>query len=133
MRILNRLFGRREPSSREIAKDRLQLVLVQDRVSLSPEKMSELKDELPQYSIIKKKIDLGDINPDKVIEKLVKRYGAEKVNTDDGLRIDFVNHWVHFRKSNTEPIIRIIVEGETQKEAEVLADKYFNDIKELLK
>ena len=97
------------------------------------DKMSELKDELPQYSIIKKKIDLGDINPDKVIEKLVKRYGAEKVNTDDGLRIDFVNHWVHFRKSNTEPIIRIIVEGETQKEAEVLADKYFNDIKELLK
>ena len=97
------------------------------------DKMSELKDELPQYSIVKKKIDLGDINPDKVIEKLVKRYGAEKVNTDDGLRIDFVNHWVHFRKSNTEPIIRIIVEGESQKEAEVLADKYFNDIKELLK
>jgi len=97
------------------------------------DKMSELKDELPQYSIVKRKIDLGDINPDKVIEKLVKRYGAEKVNTDDGLRIDFVNHWVHFRKSNTEPIIRIIVEGESQKEAEVLADKYFNDIKELLK
>ena len=96
-------------------------------------KMSEMKNELPQYFIVKKKIDLGDNNPDKVIEKLVKRYGAEKVNTDDGLRIDFVNHWVHFRKSNTEPIIRIIVEGESQKEAEVLADKYFNDIKKLLK
>ena len=96
-------------------------------------KMSELKAELPQYFIVKKKIDLGDINPDKVIEKLIKQYGAEKVNMDDGLRIDFFNHWVHFRKSNTEPIIRIIVEGESQKEAEMLAEKYFNDIKELLK
>jgi phosphomannomutase len=96
-------------------------------------KMSELKAELPQYFIVKKKIDLGDINPDEVIEKLIKQYGAEKVNMDDGLRIDFFNHWVHFRKSNTEPIIRIIVEGESQKEAEMLAEKYFNDIKELLK
>jgi phosphomannomutase len=95
--------------------------------------MSELKAELPQYFIVKKKIDLGDINPDKVIEKLTKQYGTERVNIDDGLRIDFFNHWVHFRKSNTEPIIRIIVEGESQKEAEMLAEKYFNDIKELLK
>jgi phosphomannomutase len=94
-------------------------------------KMSELKAELPQYFIVKKKIDLGDINPDKVIEKLIKQYGAEKVNMDDGLRIDFFNHWVHFRKSNTEPIIRIIVEGESQKEAEMLAEKYTNDIKDL--
>jgi phosphomannomutase len=95
-------------------------------------KMSELKAELPQYFIVKKKIDLGDINPDKVIEKLIKQYGAEKVNMDDGLRVDFFNHWVHFRKSNTEPIIRIIVEGESQKEAEMLAEKYTNDIKDLI-
>lgn len=96
-------------------------------------KMSELKDSLPQYFIVKKKIKLGSVNPDSVIEELVKQYGEEKSNTEDGLRIDFVNHWVHFRKSNTEPIIRIIVEGESQKEAEALADKYLEDIKGLLK
>ena len=96
-------------------------------------KMSELKGKLPQYSIVKKKIELGNTNPDKVIEALEKQYGEETFNTEDGLRVDFFNHWVHFRKSNTEPIIRIIVEGESQKEAEALAEKYLNDIKELLK
>ena len=95
--------------------------------------MSELKDKLPQYFIVKKKIELGNTNPDKIIETLEKQYGEEKCNTDDGLRIDFFNHWVHFRKSNTEPIIRIIVEGESRKEAEALAEKYHSDIKELLK
>ncbi len=96
-------------------------------------KMSVLKDSLPKYFIVKKKIDLGELNPDKVIETLEKQYGEETFNTEDGLRVDFFNHWVHFRKSNTEPIIRIIVEGESQKEAEALAEKYFKDIKELLK
>ena len=95
--------------------------------------MSELKDKLPQYFIVKKKIELGNTNPDKIIVTLEKQYGEEECNTDDGLRIDFFNHWVHFRKSNTEPIIRIIVEGESRKEAEALAEKYFSDIKGLLK
>lgn len=96
-------------------------------------KMSELKDSLPQYYITKKKIELGNTNPDEVIEKLVQKYGDEKCNTDDGLRIDFLNHWVHFRKSNTEPIIRIILEGKSQKETEVLMEKYLDDIQKLLK
>jgi cell division topological specificity factor len=56
MNIFNRLLGRREPSSREIAKDRLQLVLVQDRVNLSPDKMTELKDEL--IKIISKYVEI---------------------------------------------------------------------------
>ncbi|HKI79205.1 MAG TPA: phosphoglucosamine mutase [Ignavibacteriaceae bacterium] len=96
-------------------------------------KMSELKDGLPCYFIVKKKIDLGDANPDNIIKKLVKQYGEEKSNTLDGLRLDFTNHWVHFRKSNTEPIIRIIVEGEDKNEAELLAEKYLKDIKKLSK
>lgn len=56
MNIFNRLLGRREPSSREVAKDRLQLVLVQDRVNLSPDKMTELKDEL--IKIISKYVEI---------------------------------------------------------------------------
>ncbi len=91
-------------------------------------KMSGLKKSLPQYFIVKKKIELGNIDPDKVIDELVRKYDREKCNTDDGLRIDFNNHWVHFRKSNTEPIIRIIVEAENPEEAELMAEKYVNDI-----
>jgi phosphomannomutase len=94
-------------------------------------KISELKDVLPQYFIVKKKIKLDNKEPDTVIEKLVKQYDEEECNTEDGLRIDFFNHWIHFRKSNTEPIIRIIVEGENRKVAEALAEKYMNDIKNL--
>jgi len=93
--------------------------------------MSELKKSLPQYFITKKKIELGTLNPDKVIETLVKKYKSEKINLEDGLRIDFPDHWVHFRKSNTEPIIRCIVEAKSKKESELLADKYFAEISNL--
>lgn len=90
--------------------------------------MSELKKSLPQYFIAKKKIVLGDANPDTVIIGLKDKYKSEKINIEDGLRIDFADHWVHFRKSNTEPIIRCIVEAKTKFEAESLADKYLGEI-----
>lgn len=91
--------------------------------------LSQLKDELPQYTIAKKKIVLGNINPDEIVNKLAVKYSNEKINTDDGLRIDFEDHWVHFRKSNTEPIIRCIAEAATAELAEKYTDKYFGEIK----
>lgn len=91
-------------------------------------KMSELKKSLPQYFIVKKKIELGSMNPDTVIQLLVDQYKTEKINTEDGLRIDFDDHWVHLRKSNTEPIIRCIVEAKSKKDAGSLADKYVDEI-----
>ena len=94
-------------------------------------KMSEMKKSLPQYFIVKKKIELGSMNPDDVIQLLNAQYQNEKINTEDGLRIDFPDHWVHFRKSNTEPIIRCIVEAKTKKEADGLAEKYFDEILKL--
>ena len=93
--------------------------------------ISELKSALPSYFIAKKKIELGNVKPDAVIENLVTKYKNEKVNTDDGLRIDFPDHWVHFRKSNTEPIIRIITEAKEKAKAEELSQKYFDEIREL--
>jgi len=95
--------------------------------------LSLLKSEMPQYSIAKKKILLDGINPDVVVEKLTQKYSDEKINTDDGLRIDFDDHWAHFRKSNTEPIIRCITEAKTEAEATKYIDKYFNEVKELMK
>ncbi len=91
--------------------------------------LSEMKEALPQYIIAKKKIVLGDVNPDDVVAKLTEKYKAAKINTDDGLRIDFDDHWVHFRKSNTEPIIRCIAEAATEDLANKYIDKYFGEIK----
>lgn len=85
--------------------------------------LSEMKNELPQYFIVKKKIDVSKI-PDEILNKLIQHFSNQKINTEDGLRIDLADHWVHFRKSNTEPIIRIIVEAKTEAEARSLMDKY---------
>jgi phosphomannomutase len=91
--------------------------------------LAELKNSLPSYFISKKKIELGSTNPDDIINNLQQKYKNEKINTDDGLRIDFADHWVHLRKSNTEPIIRIITEAKGQKLSEDLCSKYFDEIK----
>ncbi len=85
--------------------------------------ISTLKNELPQYFIVKKKIEVTK-DPDEVIQKLITQFSGQKINTEDGLRVDFNDHWVHFRKSNTEPIIRIIVEAKTEAEAKSLSDDY---------
>ena len=94
--------------------------------------ISELKKALPEYFIAKKKIELGSTKPDDIINSLTEKYKSEKINTEDGLRIDFADHWVHFRKSNTEPIVRIITEAKSKAKAEELSNKYFDQIKTLL-
>jgi len=84
-------------------------------------KVSNYKNSLPQYFISKTKIDkISD--PDKVLKSIENKYSenknVKKVWTNDGLKIDFENFWIHMRKSNTEPIIRIINESKSKKEAE---------------
>ena len=85
--------------------------------------LSKLKDELPQYYIFKKKMEVP-ADPDEIIKKLIDKFSNQKINIEDGLRVDFDDYWVHFRKSNTEPIIRIIVEAKTETEAKTLSEKY---------
>jgi len=94
--------------------------------------ISELKNVMPQYIIVKEKIEIGNNNPDEIIKKLVEKYKSEGINTEDGLRIDFEDHWVHFRKSNTEPIIRCIAEAKTKSDAEKYIAKYFSEVKTLM-
>lgn len=94
--------------------------------------LSELKEKLPRYFITKKKIELRGISPDEIINILIQKYLNQNINTDDGLRIDFADHWVHLRKSNTEPIIRIIVEASNETFAEKYAENYLNEIKDLM-
>ena len=92
-------------------------------------KASELKASLPQYEIVKNKIELGTLQPDEILKTLHGKYSkTEKTNFDDGLKIDFPTSWVHLRKSNTEPIIRIIAEAKTKEDAAKLVDRFQKEI-----
>jgi phosphomannomutase len=85
--------------------------------------LTEFKQTLPQYYIIKDKAPIGNVNPDKVFEYFSDHYKDEQLNTTDGLRIDLSEYWIHLRKSNTEPIMRIIVEARTpEKSWEILQE-----------
>ncbi len=88
--------------------------------------VSELKASLPQYFIAKNRIDLSDSSLiEKILEALKEHFKSEKINTIDGVKIDFEasRRWVHLRKSNTEPIIRVYSEAPTQEDAEKLGEE----------
>jgi phosphomannomutase len=92
-----------------------------------------LRASYPDYFISKNKIELTpDINVDDVLVSIKDKYKKHKVNTIDGVKIEFDKEWVHLRKSNTEPIIRIYAESESSTTADNLAEKIISDIKELL-
>ena len=91
--------------------------------------MSQLKAGYPQYSIAKNKVQLTpEINVDAILAEVKKEYSNEKITAIDGVKIDFEDSWVHLRKSNTEPIIRIYSEASTIERAEQLG----NDIKAVI-
>lgn len=95
-------------------------------------KMSQYKKTFPQYFISKNKIELTPkIDVDDILKKISLKYANENVTTIDGVKIDFERGWVHLRKSNTEPIIRVYSESESESKAEELAQKIISDIKEL--
>ena len=80
--------------------------------------------EDPAYSIAKNKIELTpDIDVDAILAAVKDEFASEKITDIDGVKIDFPESWVHLRKSNTEPIIRIYSEAATMAEADALADK----------
>lgn len=95
--------------------------------------ISELKASLPQYFMVKKKIDTGSKNPDDIVNAFMPTLKNAFVNTDDGLRADFDDHWIHLRKSNTEPIIRLICEAETGAKAQKYSEEYFAVLTSLAK
>lgn len=95
-------------------------------------KCSELRAGYPDYFISKNKIELTPgIDVDEVLRVLKNKYQHENLNDIDGIRIDFDHEWVHLRKSNTEPIIRIYSESKTEERADLLAKKIMSDIEEI--
>lgn len=94
--------------------------------------MTELRKRYPAYYASKNKIELTPaIDVDKVLREIKERYSTERVNDIDGVKIDFAESWVHLRKSNTEPIIRIYTEAKSVEAADALAEKFIAEIKEI--
>lgn len=91
--------------------------------------VSALRRSYPAYFMSKNKIQLtSGLNPDKVLLAMQEKYAHEQITTIDGLKIDFPFSWVHLRKSNTEPIIRIYTEAKSQTEADALATRFMEEM-----
>ncbi len=95
-------------------------------------RVSELRASYPSYFMSKKKIELTPgLDVDGILQQLQENYALENITTIDGMKIDFPENWVHLRKSNTEPIIRIYTEAKSQTEADELAERFISEIRSL--
>ena len=110
------------------------IALFLTHLAKSGKSVSQLRAQYPNYFISKNKITLDEtMNLDKVMEKVYEKYKSNEINREDGIRIDFEEDWIHLRRSNTEPIIRIYSESQSQTTAEKLAEKLILDIKSFIK
>lgn len=110
------------------------IALFLSHLAKSGKSASKLRASYPNYHISKNKIELTpETDVDAILAAMEKRYASRPVNTVDGVKIEFDKEWVHLRKSNTEPIIRIYSESENESTANNLANKIIGDIRELMK
>jgi len=94
--------------------------------------VSQLRKEYPSYFMSKKKIALTpQLDVDAILKQMAEKYASEKIDIIDGVKIDFAENWVHLRKSNTEPIIRIYTEAKSQEKADALADRIITEIDQI--
>ena len=108
------------------------IALFLSHLAESKMKVSELRASYPPYYISKQKIELSpEVNVDLVLDAIKKEYISENINDIDGVKIDFSDKWVHLRKSNTEPIIRIYAEAASPESADELADQVMTQLKRL--
>lgn len=110
------------------------IALFLSHLAASGKTCSVLRAQYPGYVISKNKIQLTpDVNIDRILQSVQKKYKKQPINTEDGLKIEFDGDWVHLRKSNTEPIIRIYSESRHETTSNLLARKIMDDIKTLMK
>ncbi|HLG33453.1 MAG TPA: phosphoglucosamine mutase, partial [Bacteroidia bacterium] len=110
------------------------IALFLSHLARSGNSCSALRKSYPDYFMAKKKIELSPkINVDKILDAVKTKYNSNEINTADGVKIDFPEkpEWIHLRKSNTEPIIRIYTESTSQINADSLAEKIIGEIKEI--
>ena len=109
------------------------IALFLSKLAHSGQPASILRASYPNYHISKNKIELTpEISVDDILASITEKYEKQPINNIDGVKIDFDNEWVHLRKSNTEPIIRIYSESDSIATAEHLANKIISDIKEII-
>jgi phosphomannomutase len=109
------------------------IALFLTQLAKSGKKCSALRDQYPSFVISKNKIEFSpEMDIDTILKKIVDRYKSKPISTIDGIKIHFDNEWVHLRRSNTEPIVRIYAESDMQAKADHLAKKIIDDFKEIL-
>jgi len=110
------------------------VALILSHMAKSGVSASRLRSTYPNYTISKNKIDLPDnLDVDELLDQIAEKYKNQEINRIDGVKIEFDEEWVHLRKSNTEPIIRIYSESKSAQTADVLAKKIIKDIGDLIK
>jgi phosphomannomutase len=102
--------------------------MVLNRMALTDERLSVIYAGLPQFVIVKDKLDIDGVDMDELIAAAIENFEGAEVNTEDGIKFIWDNQWIHLRKSNTEPIIRIYAEAENQD----FAQKLINRMKSLI-
>lgn len=108
------------------------VALVLSHLAISGRKMSELRASYPQYFMAKNKIELEPgMDVDALLEKMKEKYASEDISSIDGVKIDFADEWVHLRKSNTEPIVRVYTEAKTADRAHQLGEDFVKEMKAL--
>ncbi|MFW6123968.1 MAG: phosphoglucosamine mutase [Acidobacteriota bacterium] len=104
------------------------MALILEYLSVSGKSISQLKQELPAYKMIKKKVKAGFRDRKRIFNSITSKFKQGQINTEDGIKIDYPEFWLHVRPSNTEPVMRIIIEGKDGK----LVHSLYSEIKELL-
>jgi len=107
------------------------IALVLQYMAETGKRISELADDLPKYYIQKNKVECSRTDAMHVLETIKSKYSEGKINTEDGLKIDLEDSWIHLRRSNTEPIIRIITESKSKKKALELNNAILVQIEDL--
>jgi len=97
------------------------------------QKVSVLRSSYPEYAMSKAKISLSkQMDIDSIFKKVERKFSKNNMNTIDGVKISFESSWVHLRKSNTEPVIRVYTEAKSQLEADELAGRFLGEIQEVI-
>jgi phosphomannomutase len=106
--------------------------LILQHLADSGRTLGELHDEMPRYAMAKENLPLPDVAPERLLSALAEQYDGEEQSTLDGLKIDFDKSWVHMRPSNTEPILRVYTEAETEDDAQALAARFRGELQDLV-
>lgn len=102
--------------------------LILQHLADSDSTLSDLVASMPDLKIVKMKTDIGDRDPDALLARMASSHKDERISTVDGVKIDLDEGWVHLRKSNTEPIIRVYAEAETSEAAKALGERFMAEL-----